>query len=183
MAAPTPRPARSRTIPANLHAATIARLRETDPDTGRPHTCASVAKWLDTAHGCPAHRLAVQRLRATVEKHTSAQVTAALREEIAGAVPVILARVLRATKRLDRVCSPSRSPKDVAAATNALTRALHEIATLGGVAAPTQLDLTSGGKPLDDVHDRLLARLARFAQEPDAGGPRPVGPDAPEGGG
>jgi hypothetical protein len=183
MAAPTPRPARSRTIPANLHAATLARLRETDPDTGRPHTCASVAKWLDEAHGCPASRLAVQRLRATVEKHTSAQVTAALREEIAEAVPAILARVQRSTKRLDAAAARSTSTKDLAAATNALTRALHELATLGGVAAPQQLDLTSGGKPLDDVHDRLLARLARFAQEPDVGGPRAVGPDTPEAGG
>ncbi len=143
-----PSPSRSRTIPANLHAATLARLRETDPDTGRPHTCASVAKWLDTQHGCPASRLAVQRLRATVEKHTAAQVTAALREEIAEAVPAILSRVKKATKRLDAVSSTSKSTKDLAAATNALTRALHELATLGGVAAPIAVDLTNNGRSI-----------------------------------
>ncbi len=148
MAAPTPRPARSRTIPANLHAATRARLRETDPDTARPHTCASVARWLAEAHGCPASRLAVQRLRAASEKHTSAQVTAALREEIAEAVPAILARVKRATKHLGEVAAKSKSTKDVAAATNALTRALHELATLGGVAAPIAVDLNSHGRPI-----------------------------------
>lgn len=183
MAAPTPRPARSRTIPAGLHAATLQRLRDTDPDTLRPHTCVSVARWLAEAHGCPASRLAVQRLRAASEKHTEAQVVAAIRDELRDAVRPTKAKLTRALRRLDELALKSRDPKAVAAAVNATTRALHELATLGGVAAPTQLDLTSGGKPLDDVHDRLLARLARFAQEPDAGGPRPVGPDAPEGGG
>lgn len=144
-------PSRSRTIPAGLHAATLQRLRETDPDTARPHTCASVAKWLAEAHGCPASRLAVQRLRAATEKHTSAQVTAALREEIAEAVPLLLARVKRATKHLDAVSSTSKSTKDVAAATNALTRALHELATLGGVAAPIAVDLTTNGRSINLV--------------------------------
>ena len=141
-------PSRSRTIPAGLHAATLQRLRETNPDTARPFTCAEVARWLDEAHKCPASQDAVKRLRATVEKHTAAQVTAALREEIAEAVPLLLARVKRATKRLDAVSSTSKSTKDVAAATNALTRALHELATLGGVAAPIAVDLTTNGRSI-----------------------------------
>ena len=38
--------------------------------------------------------------------------------------------------------------KDIAAATNALTRALHEVAHLSGVATPVAVDVTSGGHPL-----------------------------------
>lgn len=164
-----PTPSRSRTIPAKLHAATLERLRETNPDTLRPYTCAEVARWLDEARGCPVSRQAVQRLRAAAEKHTSAQVTAALREELAEAVPAIIARVKRATKRLDAVSSTSKSTKDLAAATNALTRALHELATLGGVAAPVAVDLTSGGKPLADARVTLAAQLARLPPGPDPG--------------
>ena len=141
-------PSRSRTIPAGLHAATLQRLRETNPDTARPFTCAEVARWLDEAHKCPASQDAVKRLRAATEKHTAAQVTAALREEIAEAVPLLLARVKKATKRLDAVSSTSKSTKDLAAATNALTRALHELATLGGVAAPIAVDLTNNGRSI-----------------------------------
>ena len=183
MAARKTRPARSRTIPANLHAATIARLRETDPDTGRPHTCASVAKWLDTAHGCPAHRLAVQRLRATVEKHTSAQVTAALREEIAEKVPALLAKVDRAARRVATLVGTEKNTQRAAAALNALTRATHELATLGGVAAPLAVDLTSGGQPLVDARATLAARLAGLAQEPEPGGAdsAPGGPSSGDG--
>jgi hypothetical protein len=173
-------PSRSRTIPARLHAATLARLAEANPDTLRPHTCAEVARWLGEAHGCPVSRLAVQRLRAASEKHTSAQVTSALREEIAQAVPAILARVQRSTKRLDAAAARSTSTKDLAAATNALTRALHELATLGGVAAPVAVDITSGGQPLEDARVTLAARLAGLAQEPvsDGGGGASAEPPA-----
>jgi predicted Rossmann fold nucleotide-binding protein DprA/Smf involved in DNA uptake len=142
---------------------------------------AEVARWLAEAHGCLASRRAVQRLRATVEKHTSAQVTAVLREEIAEKLPALLAKVDRATRRVNDLLATERNTQRAAAALNALTRATHELATLSGVAAPQQLDLTSGGKPLDDVQDRLLARLARFAEEHDQRGAGPVGGDPPAG--
>lgn len=163
-AAPTaPTPPRSRTIPQRLHAATLARLGEVDPDTARPHTCKSVARWLAEAHGCPASSCAVRRLRATAEKHTSAQVTAALREEIAEAVPAILARMKRASKRLDERVRVETNTQKLAAALNACTRAAHELAALGGVAAPVQVDVTSGGAPIADVRITLATQLARLA--------------------
>lgn len=163
MAAATPRPARSRTIPAALHAETLARLREINPDTARPYTCAEVAKWLGEHRACPASRLAVQRLRATVEAHTSAQVTAALREEIADKVPALLAKVDRAARRVATLVGTEKNTQRAAAALNALTRATHELATLGGVAAPVQVDLTSGGAPIADVRITLATQLARLA--------------------
>jgi len=178
-----PRPARSRTIPADLHAATLARLRELNPDTARPFTCAEVAKWLDATHKCPASRLAVQRLRATTEAHTAAQVTAALREEVAESVRPMLARLNRVSRRLEERARTETNVQKLAAATSALARAHHELATVGGVAAPTQIDLTSGGQPLPDIHDRLLASLAKLAAEPEPGGAGAVGPKPPEGGG
>ena len=169
MVAPrAPTPSRSRTIPAALHAAALARLREINPDTLRPYTCTEVARWLGDAHGCPVSRQAVQRLRAVTEKHTSAQVTAALREEFAAVVPSILARLKRTTRRLDERARTETNTQKLAAATSSLTRALHELATLGGVAAPLAVDLTSGGQPLEDARAALAAQLARLAQEPSA---------------
>ena len=169
MAAPrAPKPPRSRTIPAALHAATFARLREVNPDTLRPHTCAEVARWLGEVHGLTVSRYAIERLRDAAEKHTSAQVTAALREEFAAVVPSILARLKRTSKRLDERARTETNTQKLAAATSSLTRALHELATLGGVAAPVQVDLTSGGAPLTDARITLAAQLARLAQEPGA---------------
>ena len=182
MAAPrAPKPPRSRTIPAALHAATFARLREVNPDTLRPHTCAEVACWLGEAHGCPVSRYAVERLRVTAEKLTSAQVTAALREEIADAVPLILARLKRTSKRLDERARTETNTQKLAAATSSLTRALHELATLGGVAAPVQVDLTSGGAPITDARITLAAQLARLAggAVPDDEGGAGGGADGP----
>jgi len=141
-------PSRSRTIPAGLHAATLQRLRETNPDTARPFTCAEVARWLDEAHKCPASQDAVKRLRAAAEKHTEAQVVAAIREELRGAVAPTKAKLARALRRLDELALKSRDPKAVAAAVNATTRALHELATLGGVAAPIAVDLTNNGRSI-----------------------------------
>lgn len=145
MRAPTP--SRSRTIPARLHAPTLERLRETNPDTLRPYTCTEVAGWLGETHGTPVSRQAVQRLRAAHEKHTAAQVHAALREEIAEKVPALLGKVDRAARRVATLVGTEKNTQRAAAALNALTRALHELATLGGVAAPIAVDLTSGGKP------------------------------------
>lgn len=145
---PSPAPPRSRTIPAKLHAATLERLREPNPDTLRPHTCAEVARWLDEVHGCPASRAAVQRLRASAEKHSAGQVTDALREEIAEAVGPMLARLKRTARRLDERARTETNTLKLAAATSSLARAVKELATLGGVAAPQQIDLSSGGSPL-----------------------------------
>lgn len=184
MAAPrAPTPSRSRTIPVRLHAVTLERLRETDPDTLRPYTCKSVARWLGTAHGCPTSRAAVQRLRAAAEKHTSAQVTAALREEIAEKVPGALTKLSRILRRLDERARTETNTQKLAAATSAATRALHELATLGGVAAPQQIDVTSGGQPLADARATLAARLAGLAQEPEPGseGGASGGPPAGDG--
>lgn len=144
----TPRPPRSRTIPQRLHAATLARLGEIDPDTARPHTCKSVARWLDEAHGCPASRLAVQRLRAGVEKHTDAQVVAAIRDELRDAVRPTKAKLSRALRRLDGLAQKSNDLKAIAAATNATSRALQALATLGGVAAPVAVDLNPHGRSI-----------------------------------
>lgn len=167
--APTPAPPRSRTIPPALHALALARLAEQNPATLRPYTCSEVARWLGEAHGCPASRLAVQRLRAAAEKHTEAQVVAALREEIAAKVPGVLAKLSRIVKRLDERAGTETNTQKLAAATTAATRALHELATLGGIAAPIALDLTSGGKPLD-ARSSLAAQLARLAPGPGPGG-------------
>lgn len=178
---PTPRPPRSRTIPAALHGAVLERLRAVDPDTQRLHTTRGVAKWLETEHGVNVHHATVARLRVAAEKHTEAQVVAAIREELRDAVAPTRRKLSRALAKLDSLVEKSKDPKAVSAAVNATTRALHELAAISGVSAPKQLDLTSGGKPLDDVHDRLLARLARFAEGDAARGAGPVGEDPAEG--
>lgn len=165
-------PSRSRTIPARLHAATLERLREIDPDTLRPHTCASVARWLGEVHGIHVHRLAVQRLRAAAEKHSAAQVTDALRGEIAEKVPGVLAKVSRILRRLDERARTETNTQKLAAATSAATRALHELATLGGVAAPIAVDLTTNGHPI----------TLRWADEP-ADDHAPAAPPGAAGGG
>ena len=168
-----PTPSRSRTIPAKLHAATLERLRETNPDTLRPYTCAEVARWLDEARGCPVSRQAVQRLRAAAEKHTSAQVAAALREEVADRLPALLARVDRASRRVAELARTEKNTQHAAAALNALTRAARDLATLSGVAAALKVDVTSGGAPITDVRAALATQLARLAGDPapdEAGG-------------
>lgn len=182
MVAPrAPTPSRSRTIPAALHAATLARLREINPDTLRPYSCTEVARWLGEAHGLPVSRYAIERLRVTAEKHTGAQVTAALREEIADAVPAILARLKRTARRLDERARIETNTQKLAAAVSSLTRALHELTTLGGVAAPVHVDLTSGGAPITDARVTLATQLARLAggAVPDDEGGAGGGADGP----
>lgn len=167
MAAPKPPqpapPPRSRTIPPALHAPVLTMLGEINPDTLRPYTCAEVARWLDEAHHCPASRLAVQRLRAAAEKHTSAQVTEALRGEIADAVGPMLGRLKRTARRLEERARTEQNTQKLAAATTALTRAVHELTTLGGVAAALKVDVSSGGAPIADVRVTLATQLARLA--------------------
>lgn len=181
MAAPKPPPPRSRTIPPALHAATLERLRETNPDTRRPYTCAEVARWLDEVHGCPASRAAVQRLRAAAEKHSAGQVTDALREEIAEAVAPMLARLKRTARRLDERARTETNTQKLAAATSSLTRAVKELATLGGVAAALKVDVTTDGAPIADVRVTLATQLARLAggAVPDAEGGAGREPDDP----
>lgn len=178
MAAPKPpTPPRSRTIPPKLHAATLERLRETNPDTLKPFTCSEVARWLGEAHGCPASRLAVQRLRAAAEKHSSAQVAAALREEIVERLPALLARVDRASRRVAELTRTEKNTQRAAAALNALTRASRDLATLSGAAAALKVDVTSGGAPIADVRATLATQLARLA---DGSAPDPAGGAAGE---
>lgn len=159
----------SRSIPAALHGAVMERLRTIDPDTRRTHGIRAVARWLAEAHGIRVHSSTVARLRVSLEKHTEAQVVAALREELRDTIAPTRAKLSRALRKLDALVATSRDPKAVAAAVNATTRALHELTTLGGVAAPQQIDLTSGGKPLDHARAAIAAQIARLASGPDPG--------------
>lgn len=181
--APTPRQPYSRAIPPHLHAAVMDRLKTIDPETGLTHGTRAVASWLAEAHGIRVHHATVARLRVALERHTEAQVVAALREELRETVAPTRAKLARSLRRLDELVRKSRDPKAVAAAVNATTRALHELATLGGVAAPVSVDLTSGGQPLADARITLASRLAGLAQEPDPGGAgaAPGGPSAGDG--
>lgn len=138
----------SRTIPATLHSVVAERLSALDPSTGKPHTSRAVAAWLKDAHGIECSHHVVLRVAASVDAKHEARVIAALREELRDAVAPALTRLRRASKRLSHLASTSKSVKDLAAATNALTRALHEVAHLGGVASPITVDVTSNGKPL-----------------------------------
>lgn len=150
--APTEAPAkppRSLTIPAGLHGVTLQRLREINPDTLRAYNCREVAAWLAEKHGCPASSKAVQRLRAADEKYSSAQVASALREELAAAVGPTKVKLAAALRHLDELVRKSKSVRAVATGVNAYARVLREFATLGGVAAPAQVDVTSGGSPLN----------------------------------
>lgn len=128
--------------------AVLERLKSIDPSTGKPYTSRSVAAWLRSAHDVKTTYRSVLRLHAAVTERGEALIVAALREELRDAVAPALARLKRASKRLDTLAARSKSVKDLAAATNAMTRALHEVAHLGGVAAPVTVDVTSGGKPL-----------------------------------
>ncbi len=172
MAAKAPRP-RSRTIPAALHDAVLLRLRETDPETRRTYTAVDVAKWLEEAHQLRVSSRAVYRLRAAAEKHTDAQLAAALREEMRELLAPTKAKLSRALRRLDAVSGKSKSTRDLAAAVNATARALESLADLSGVSAPTQIDLAPSG-PLT-----LVWTDAPRADDP----PAPAAPEAAGGGG
>lgn len=143
MAADAQRPPRSRSIPAALHTATLNRLRETNPDTARPFNCSDVAVWLAKEHGVAVSRYAVERLRAAIEKHTEAQVIAAMREEFREAIGPTKKKLTAAMRKLDVLVAGSTSTRDVAAGVNAISRVLHELATLSGVAAPAQVNVTN----------------------------------------
>jgi hypothetical protein len=144
------RPSRhlSRTIPAALHDATLARSKELNPDTAKPYTAAEVAAWLREQHKCNASARAVFRLRATEGKWSEAQFAAALREDLRELVGPLIAQVRRSSNVLGTLTRKTRSTKDAAAALSAHARALKGVAELAGIAAPTQVDLTSGGQPL-----------------------------------
>lgn len=178
MAAKKPQPPTTRTqpysraIPSALHGAVMERLRTLDPDTGRTHGTREVARWLAAAHGLCVHSTTVARLRVSLEKHTEAQVVAAIREELRDAVRPTKAKLSRALRRLDEISRNSNDLKAVAAAVNATTRALHELTTLGGVAAPQQIDVTTNGRAI----------TLRWADEPADDHP-PAAPSGAAGGG
>lgn len=169
----------SRTIPEKLTAEVLERLKSADPSTGKPYTSRAVAAWLLDTHGVKCSHRAVLRAQAAADERGDALIVAALREELRDAVAPAKARLLRAAKRLDALTSKSKSVKDIASATNALTRALHELAHLGGVAAPLAVDVTTGGKPLPDARAALAQSLARLAEEsePDRSGEAPREPE------
>lgn len=134
-----------------------------NPDTRQAFTAGEVARWLESEHGVRASKSAVVRLRAAAERHSSAHVREAIREEVAARIPAVLARVERAGRRLAEAAAKSKSTKDLAAALNAQTRALRELSTVCGLTAPQQIDVTSGGQPVTDVRVALSAQLARLA--------------------
>lgn len=169
----------SRTIPAEHQAAALAKLRETDPATGKPYTTRGVAAWLLKVHAVKCSHMAIVRLHAAHDARSEALIVAALRETLRDLVAPTAAKLRRSLARLDQLVRGSRSVKDVAAATNAEARALREVARLGGVAAATQIDVTTNGQPLADARSVLAASIARLAQECDAaGGGRAVSDDA-----
>ena len=173
MVAPrAPTPSRSRTIPAALHAAALARLREINPDTLRPYTCTEVARWLGEARGCPVSRQAVQRLRAAVERQTAEQRNAAIREEFVDLIAPTRAKLSRALRKLDELTDKSKSARDVAAGVNAVARALSTLSDLSGVSAPQAVDLTTNGRAI----------TLRWADEPADDHP-PAAPPGAAGGG
>jgi hypothetical protein len=136
-------------IPAALHAATLERLRTLNPDTRRQHTTRDVAAWLRDVHGLSVHAATVGRLQAAAEKYTDSQVVAAIREELRETIAPTRRKLSRALVKLDQLVAQSDDPKAVAAAVNATTRALHELAVVSGVAAPVSVDLTTNGRPIN----------------------------------
>lgn len=170
----------SRAIPEALHGAISAQFKAVDPSTGKPYTSRAIAAWLKTTHGIDASYRTVLRIHAATAEHGHALIVEALRAELRDAVGPAKAKLTRVLRRLDTLAARSKSVKDVAAAVNATTRALHELAHLGGVAAPLAVDLTSGGQPLDIARTRLAESLTRLAQEPDgtAAGGASGGPPA-----
>lgn len=169
----------SRTIPAELHAAIVARSRETDPVTGKPFTYVGIAAWLNTEHGVHASRMAVCRVLAGAHERGEELIVAALREELRDAVAPAKRALLRAVKRLDDQLLTETRTDRLASGVRALSTALGTFAKLGGVAAPVTVDLTSGGQPLPDAHAALAAAVARLAQEPGADGPGEADPEPP----
>ena len=149
-------------------------LRTNDPDTGKPHTARAVAKWLHAEHGLRVSHMTVLRLQAALSERGDALIVAALREELRDAVAPVKTRLLRATRRLDVRLATETNTQKVAAGVTAMTRALHELAELGDVAAPLKVDLTSGGKSIEELRDAVREKIARLSQEPDATGARPV---------
>lgn len=166
--APKTRP--SRTIPEKLVPAVLERLKSADPSTGKPYTSRAVAAWLFEAHAVKCSHRAVLRVQSASDAKGASLLVEALRAELRDMVAPLRARLGRTAKRLDLLARKSRSVKDLASATNALTRALHEVAELGGVAAPLKVDHTTGGQPLPDARALLASRLASLAQEPDGDG-------------
>lgn len=163
-------------IPLHLRRAVLARLEETNPETGQPYTHREVSAWLATEHGVKAGRMSVTRLRASVLKAGEQLIVTALREELRDAVQPAKVRLVKASKRLADQIDGEQNVAKLAAGVRALTAALDSLTKLSGVANPIALDLTSGGKPLADPYAQLAAAVARLAQEPDPGDPGPSDP-------
>jgi hypothetical protein len=168
---PAKRPSQTskRHIPPHLERIALARLDEVNPETGRAHTAKAVSSWLLEAHQVSVSARSVLRLRAAVDAKGEALYVEALRAELRDAVAPAKASVERARRHLDALVSRSRSAKDVASALSALTRALDTFAKLGGVAAPSTLD----------VNLSASASIAlQWPDEPHADNPHDHPPDA-----
>ncbi len=139
---------RPRVIPYALHTEVCSRLRSINPDTQRHYTAREVAAWLAREHGVRVHYTTVARLYAAIEKHTEERLVAAIRGELRDAVEPTRRKLARALAHLDSLVKSSEDPKAVATAVSAITRALHELATLGGIAVPVAVDLTTHGRPI-----------------------------------
>lgn len=138
----TKRKPRSHTIPACLHDAVIAKLRELNPDTRRQYNCQEVARWLAAEHGCQASDRAVYRLRVAVEGHSDEQIAAAIREELRDVI-IPAKRVLAHTlKRLNGLVDTSSSVRDLSAGLGAVARSLSTLADITGVTAPKQINVS-----------------------------------------
>lgn len=138
----------SRVIPVALQGEVVEKLGSLNPATGRPWTSREVSAWLKEAHGVKASRMSVLRVQAHASDKANALVIEAIRAELRDDVIPAREKLMRALRHLDAITRDSTSVKDVAASVSATTRALHELAHLGGVAAPVQVDLTSGGATL-----------------------------------
>jgi len=139
--------ARSRTIPAELHAPLLAWLQGAHPD-GRARTQADAAVWLASEHGVRVSRMAVTRIVASQTERGDALVVAALREELRDAVGPARTAVVKASRRLVQLLDGEEDMTAVAKGVTALTGALETLAKLGGVAAPIALDVSTAGKAL-----------------------------------
>lgn len=139
---------RSCAIPDALVSETLAQLRATNPVTGRTYTLREVSAWLASTHNVVASREAVRRLYRRSVEHDEALMVAALREELRDTVAPLLARVRRASCRLDAALAGEGDTKALASGLRAATGALTAVAQLSGVAKPFAVDVTSDGQQL-----------------------------------
>ena len=170
---------RSCAIPDALVSETLAQLRATNPTTGRTYTLRELSAWLLQVHGVTASREAVRTLYHRSVEYDEALMVAALREELRDTVAPLLARVRRASRRLDAALAGEDDTKALASGLRAATGALTAVAQLSGVAKPVSVDVTTDGQPLSDARARLAESLARLPGLAATSGAGEAGGDPP----